>query len=157
MSPLEQLPPITDTGANTFGCLVNGVPIKPNAPFLSLYTNLLYCRYYKHDGILYFQLGANDFKNNAYFSFYMDSINLAPGTYKYSAPGRGSLNVTYQDHHLVKSIYTSHSNTLGEFKITKFDTTTNILAGTFWFDTVDTATNRKVEIREGRFDLYVRE
>ena len=155
LSPLEQLPPITDTGANTFGCLINGVPFKPLSPFLKSYPKKLLCRYYKHDGVLYFLLSAKDFRNDAYFRFYMDSIHLGPATLSYSGPGRGKLNVIYENYHTDKAVFVTSAGAPGEFKITKFDTTTGILAGTFWFDAVDTATNRKVEIREGRFDLYV--
>ena len=31
---LAKLPPITQTGANTFGCLVNGVAVTPNSSCL---------------------------------------------------------------------------------------------------------------------------
>lgn len=34
-TPLEQLPPETQTGANTFGCLVNGEDFKPGGAQLS--------------------------------------------------------------------------------------------------------------------------
>ena len=156
LSPMEQLPPITDTGAKTFGCLINGVPFKPLRLVMPSLASSLYCRYYKQDEILYFQLGASDFRNNAYFRFYMDSIHLGPGTRSFSGPGRGKLNVIYENYHTDKSVLVMSPVAPGEFKITKFDTSTGILAGTFWFDAIDTATNRKVEIREGRFDLYVK-
>jgi len=156
LSPMEQLPPITDTGAKTFGCLINGVPFKPLRPFLKSNPKELVCRYYKDDGILHFMLFASDYRNDAYFRFYMDSIPLGSRTLSFSGPGRGKLNVIYENYHTDKSVFVTSPGAPGEFKITKFDTSTGILAGTFWFDAIDTATNRKVEIREGRFDLYVK-
>ncbi len=40
----------------------------------------------------------------------------------------------------------------GELRITKLDHQKRIVAGTFWFDAVNSA-GEKVEVREGRFDM----
>jgi len=32
-APVDQLPPLTQTGENTFGCLVNGIPVIPGNTF----------------------------------------------------------------------------------------------------------------------------
>ncbi|MEJ7676395.1 MAG: hypothetical protein WKG06_00640 [Segetibacter sp.] len=40
----------------------------------------------------------------------------------------------------------------GELHITKFDETNRIVSGTFWFDGVNT-NSEKVQVREGRFDM----
>ena len=36
-SPEEQLPAATQTGANTFGCLINGQTWEPNGPIILSY------------------------------------------------------------------------------------------------------------------------
>jgi hypothetical protein len=51
--PLDQLPPATQIGANTFGCFVDGEPFIPGDS-----TNPLDCQYKLIDGERYFQLQA---------------------------------------------------------------------------------------------------
>ncbi|MGI8893395.1 MAG: DUF6252 family protein [Bacteroidia bacterium] len=41
----------------------------------------------------------------------------------------------------------------GKVSITKVDTVAGIIAGTFYFDAIDTTTNEVVHITEGRFDV----
>jgi hypothetical protein len=49
---VECLPPATQTGAGTFGCLVNGVPYVDNSGFFN-------CFYQMVDGEYYFGIGSN--------------------------------------------------------------------------------------------------
>ena len=51
-NPVDQLPPATQTGAGTFGCLVNGVPFVDNSGFFNCFYQLV-------DGEYYFNITAN--------------------------------------------------------------------------------------------------
>ena len=53
----------------------------------------------------------------------------------------------------VESVITNSTYT-GEMTITKFDLTTEIVSGTFWFDVQNPWTGEKIEVREGRFDTH---
>ena len=53
-NPLEQLPPATQTGANTFGCLLDGELFLPSGGF-----NSLDCVYQLINGERYFNLQGN--------------------------------------------------------------------------------------------------
>ena len=55
-NPIDQLPPETQTGANTFGCLVNGEVFKPGGAQLS--GGSLSCNYQFLNGGYYFRLAA---------------------------------------------------------------------------------------------------
>lgn len=45
-NPIDQLPPATQTGAGTFGCLVNGVPYVDNSGFFNCFYQLVDGEYY---------------------------------------------------------------------------------------------------------------
>jgi len=57
--PLDQLPPATQTGANTFGCLLDGEIFKPG-----IYHNSYNCFYQYVNGYYYFNVSANNTSNN---------------------------------------------------------------------------------------------
>jgi hypothetical protein len=52
-NPIDQLPPATQIGAGTFGCLVNGVPYVDNSGFFNCFYQLV-------DGEYYFGIGSNN-------------------------------------------------------------------------------------------------
>nr|WP_315258202.1 hypothetical protein [uncultured Flavobacterium sp.] len=58
-NPIDQLPPATQIGANTFGCLLDGEVFKPG-----LTNNSYNCFYQLVDGEYYFLVTANNSKNN---------------------------------------------------------------------------------------------
>jgi hypothetical protein len=147
-NPVDQLPPATQIGANTFGCLLDGEVFIPRGG-----TNPLDCVYQFVNGGYYFALQGNkrDSENiligigittrnlelNQIDSYILTSneIGNASGGYFY-----GTLwNYTTQNH-------------IGELTISKLDTQNQIVSGTFWFNVEDQ--NGVVhEIREGRFDM----
>ena len=56
--PVDQLPPATQTGANTVGCLVNGKTFLPKGGGMSGNKN---CFYQFVDGGYHFRMGFSDF------------------------------------------------------------------------------------------------
>ena len=148
-NPIDQLPPATQTGANTFGCLLDGEVFKPS----TIPGNRLDCVYQYVDGGYYFSLQANrrDPNNNLIaLGCSTQNLQIFEGqTYQLkdridgNAYGKYFLNIEF-----------TYTNTFenGELKITKLDSINNIVSGTFWFNISDFLGN-KHEIREGRFDI----
>jgi len=136
--PSNTLPPITQTGANTFGCKVNGQVWLPSTPAWVDYTSskltmqaistirpasnvtIVLYKTVKSTGV--FQIGSLtseitecSFRNGSVF-FYTDTINN------------------------------------GQINISRLDTINSIISGTFWFDARNKTTGEVVHVTEGRFD-----
>ncbi len=159
ISELEKLPPATQTGANTAGCLVNGVAFLPKG---YLTTGNLVCNYIDgKDFVLAINerimQGSTDnirsisifsrnqnLHDNVGVSFQLneDIANSKAGTYMINAPTPPDPNY-----------YTTTSTITGELKITYHNYNQTILSGTFWFDAIN-SDGQKVEVRNGRFDMH---
>jgi hypothetical protein len=149
---LEKLPPATQTGANTAGCLINGKAFLPKGNFP---TGNLSCNYTDgKDFNIRISEDINDNLRSIYVFNYNeelvqgetyileeDSENTGFGTYIINAVA--APNVNY---------YTTNQIIIGELKITNHNFNMAILSGTFWFDGVN-SNGEKVEVREGRFDM----
>jgi hypothetical protein len=137
-NPIDQLPPETQIGANTFGFLVNGQPI-------SITNTSQVTAIYQGGGVQFgaggiFIVVLNPFEVNINYEF-MD-IGQSNARVRYFVnldPQLGcqyGFNDTYQ----------------GSVTFTKIDTVNFIIAGTFEFSTVnDNCEN--INITNGRFDL----
>ena len=158
---LEKLPPATQTGANTAGCLVNGVAFLPKGYFS---TGNLVCNYIDgkdfaldiseriiqgtndnirsiivisenqnlHDNVgVTYQLKENALNSNSKFGAYIINATAPP------AP----------------NYYTTNSTITGKLKITYHNYNNAILSGTFWFDAIN-SNGEIVKVREGRFDMH---
>ncbi len=147
-TPVSQLPPATQTGANTVGCLLDGEVFKPDNRQNS--TNCFYqfvnSKYYftvafrksdKNNNLLGIDVGTNAkeiFEGETY-----DLITFLPN----NASATFIFNLTQN--------FTDNIHK-GELKITKLDKINFIVSGTFWFDVIDS--NGVIhQIREGRFDM----
>lgn len=155
-TPEEQLPLETQTGAGTFGCLVNGKLFLPKgSPFGG---PILSCAYQFINGGYYFHLAAkNDGVILTSVAINTDSLFIsANSTYvledffkKGAASGQyfvANNNTTTWTEFLTTPTIT------GQLKITKFDEINRIVSGTFWFDAVNSI-GEKVQVRNGRFDM----
>ena len=147
--PVNLLPPITQTGAGTFGALVDGKPFIGKNPYFNCYYQFV-------DGGYYFGLGGEDERSLPQYIYILsENIQLKQGeTYelldveKGNAYGGGGFIFSYTSS---SQSYTNKTFT-GELTITKLDFTNNIVSGTFWFDLKHPVTGERVKIREGRFD-----
>jgi hypothetical protein len=160
-APVDLLPPATQTGANTAGCLVNGEAFLPKGT--SLGGPILSCFYQQdqdgyHLGLSIVEKGSTENK--------LINISLNPdqlvenNTYNLIAIANGSSNyISNFGEYIINSNVTSDiryntTNTyVGELKVTKLNIQQRIISGTFWYDAFD-INNEKVEIREGRFDMH---
>jgi hypothetical protein len=161
-APVDLLPPATQTGANTAGCLVNGQAFLPKGS--SQFGPVLSCFYQQDQYGFHLGLGIADKTNSN-----IKAVNIATNPVQlienttYNLVARTSdVNNNYISNFGQYTIYSNTTqdikfettNTLtGELKITKLNTQQRIVSGTFWFDAVNLA-GEKVEVREGRFDMH---
>jgi hypothetical protein len=158
--PIDQLPPATQTGANTAGCLVNGEAFLPKGT--SLGGPILSCFYQQDQDGYHFGLTISEKKTESR----LVNVSLNPeqlvenSTYSLVAITNGSANynsnfgefIIYSN--VTSDIRYNTTNTyVGELKVTKLNIQQRIISGTFWYDAFD-INNEKVEIREGRFDMH---
>lgn len=154
VTELDKLPPISQTGANTFGCLINGKAFLPNGGGVN--TVPLKCLYDPNYGGGDLSIRAKNFINaNDFISI---TLNLrpftSPGTFSLSFGGPfgvsyfntiASCNFTTYDPPSPTIVY-------GTLLITSFSNLNRIISGTFSYK-VNTSSCGFVEVTYGRFDL----
>ncbi len=167
--PFNKLPLPTQTGENTFGCLINGEPWVAYAPWNPFGGRFQAAYDEDHYGLDYNrrlwqfvlrQIPSNDLMNDSIsssFTFdirpitntgHYDKMNLEYFTIRHSVSNPGSSKIYALD-------------TLAPFHIhiTKLDTVKKIVSGTFEMDMRRISDSLDVlQIRHGRFDaLYQKE
>ena len=146
-SPVNQLPPATQIGANKVGCLFDGQVFLPGNQPLS--TN---CFYQLVNGEYYFYLSFQKYIGSDLVSLilktekkqiFQNQLNQLNENIDGNASGNYLFNLNNS---------TTNDINTGELVITKLDPINQIVSGTFWFDVEDT--NGIIhQIREGRFDM----
>ena len=152
-SPESQLPPATQTGANTFGCLVNGqawtprgsdgtanytvsYDTAPTGGVFDIHTYRIYGR------------EANEFQNITLFA---SRVN-GPGSYSFrdTLQNRASFNdqkpQCYWDSQETKTTYRH-----GTLTITRLDLKAGVISGTFAFTLYKPGCD-SIRVTNGRFD-----
>ncbi|MBI5858029.1 MAG: hypothetical protein HZB42_10340 [Sphingobacteriales bacterium] len=155
---VDELPPATQTGANTFGAKVNGNFWVPQG-FGSFPANdILEARMSGHD----ITINARNFSsspNETEFQLTIYDVT-APGTYQFNTDvthpnGAASYgyyvkrNFTPQNEWLTSATYT------GRVIITRIDDVNRIVSGTFEFDAGSIYNADVLHVTEGRFDLKI--
>jgi len=150
----EKLPPITNTGSNTVGCLLNGKVFLPHQSGINPSVN---CFYQIVEGEQYFVMDFADLRKgkSERVVLMLRKVDVIEGqVYKLNknfttAPEpTGALGV-YSPGDSPR--FSTNETVTGELKITRLDISKSIIAGSFWFDAVNDK-GKKVQIREGRFD-----
>ena len=161
--PIDQLPSATQTGANTFGCLVNGEAVVIHKPFLDL-SGDFGCSYiltYSSITGYVFGVTGTDKIDGCHFKsvgLQLDSVQLQLTTYPLTT-GRvlygkiGWVNIANGCPPSPLLMYTTDSVVTGEMTITHFDQQKQIVSGTFSFDAVETAKGDTIHVTDGRFDM----
>ncbi len=158
---VDQLPAETQTGANTFGCLVNGKVFKPHGSGLTPFLGCFYQNLYGTDDPGYhFGLYAFDKSNVQDFASVevgLDSIeikeNLIIPLTKYLIPGYGDGQYGHYKAGQTGILYHTNDNLKGELNVKHFDSVNQIMSGTFWFNAVSN-NGDTVKITDGRFDMH---
>jgi hypothetical protein len=153
LSPESQLPPVTQSGANTFGCLLNGGVWTPQG-FDGLDNfSVVYDRSY-HQGNL--NVGAYRYENGAKHRqtlvVFSDSIQ-GPGRYKLRTVGLHGAG--FSDDMINCTYSSAKSYCTGELVVTRLDRGPGgIIAGTFEFIMAPSTWGScdTIRVTKGRFD-----
>ncbi len=157
--PVSQLPPETQEGKNTFGCLVNGQVFLPKgngglSPILTCYYQSIYPSV---SGFV-FQVNANDNRtsdNLKSITINLDSFKLNSGMSILLNSGHNGISGKGQrvsGNVLIPYRYNTSDGVTGMLDITMFDEINQIVSGTFWFNAVNSFGD-SVHITQGRFDM----
>ena len=170
-TPVSQLPPETQTGANTFGCFINGNLLIPRDGTRGVGFSgsgmILWCGY--PNGDEYYEIEVNDYKSFRTGSLLLhiqSLIQLGAGNYIIDeSNGRSSidgLNHTYLHCKVYNpatnsyQYYRSYTNS-GLLKITKLTFipgVSSIISGTFTCKVRNSANPAdEIEITSSRFDI----
>lgn len=149
--PEDQLPPATQTGANTFGCLLNGQPWTPQGysgtSNYSVYYDPNYRKGTLNVATYKYQPGDNNSRQD--MILFSDSIK-AVGTYSLTIPNHQEAlfygSVGQCEFHQNGTHYRR-----GTLTITRLDLQAGIIAGTFAFTLYKPGCD-SVRVTNGRFD-----
>ena len=159
VNPASQLPAATQTGANTFGCLINGVAFTPKGYLFGAPSLLCAYQFIQNKGYN-FQLSADDFSNSSDVTgvgVYTDSMRIKENT-SYSLITNNIPNSAYglYSHVTTQDPFATpvYTKTLmpGSLSITRYDSIKQIVSGTFWFYALTTKGDT-IKITDGRFDM----
>lgn len=144
--PIEKLPPATQTGAGTFGCLINGKAFVDNSGRFNCFYQLV-------DGEYYFGIGGEDSVDNiaeiAIASLEKEIIlNI---DIPLQSRETNKFHAILDFNNLGPGLITLN-NSNSKIIFTKLDQQQNIVSALFEFSVTDTTTGKVYEITEGRFD-----
>ncbi len=155
-----ELPPATQTGANTFGAKVDGVMWAPQGfgPFPA--NNLLKATYNSATSILL--INARNFSsspNETEFEIQLAGVT-GPGTYllNKNTPRLSVSSYGYFFKNRLNPVeeWITTADYTGSVTITKLDVVNLIVSGTFQFDALSSATPSNImSVTEGRFDIKI--
>jgi uncharacterized protein DUF6252 len=156
---VDELPPATQTGANTFGAKVNGNMWMPaEAPFPG--AAKLEASYFP-SGVRISARNLASSPTETEFEFFINNVD-APGTYPLNTTTQVYPNQTASYGYYVlrtftpKNEWVTSSTIGGAVNITKNDTVNHIISGTFQFDAVNMYGNPDtLHATEGRFDIKI--
>ena len=161
--PEDTLPPATQTGANTFGCVINGQAWIPNGVSTIPVIKPIYGGYLAENigrPKYTFNIRTNSDRNS--LELYVRSV-VSPGRYQlafdtgifgtlspknyglYSIDGATTDDPDYD--------YITTSQITGYVDFTVADTLNKRAAGTFEFDAIDNPSGKTIKITGGRFDI----
>ncbi len=156
---VDELPPITQTGAHTFGAKVDGSLFVPQGfgPFPA--NDILEAHFISNQDLY---INARNFAsspNEKEFELFIKGIT-GPGTYLLNSNTPGSPNTSVSYGYYVKRNVTPENEWItntqytGSVTITKVDTVNNFVSGTFQFNAINKYnTPQPISVTEGRFDV----
>lgn len=159
-APLDQLPPATQTGANTFGCLVNGRAYVPNPRYddnVVLYEPGISLPI---GGNLNIQTSHNVQQGNSNTE---QAITLAAGpirtarTYSLNSPNAEGTAIFNDRSKAYPCNYYGNAAVVyrrGQITITRIDEQAHVLSGTFEFTLAQPGCDT-IKVTQGRFDYKI--
>ncbi len=161
----DQLPPITQEGLNTFGCIINGEVMMPKDSPGSLFgfpAKGLVVKYRNDTQHFFNIISRNRDKNYTYIYMYIPAL-ISTGTYNFGlsngrespldSPPHPHAYIIKRNKDDIRTFYYSYSNS-GQIHITRFDTINTIVSGTFELRAFDVDNpSDTIQITQGRFDV----
>jgi hypothetical protein len=151
-----KLPPETQTGANTFGCLVDGKVWVPRVPLLAVTYQDISALISEKNGTGSGGVSCNlvDLETQQDNSLSLTIGKTLFETGKFCDPLIG-VGMQFKDTNGKWYQSNYHHQSQNCVTITRFDTTNNIISGTFNFVVYDDTIHieRKIVISDGRFDV----
>lgn len=153
-NPVDCLPPATQIGANTAGCLVNGEVLVPSGRSLGS-GSVLHSQYLYYQETFIFSIGLNDRNKNQFVSISTKNVELKEGILYIltTASPNSSSGIYVRGLSGSENGFVTNETSIGELKISRIDISNRIVSGTFWFDAMN-GNGEIVEVREGRFDVH---
>lgn len=153
-NPIDQLPPATQTGAQTIGCLVNGVPFADSGVMNNFYQHIdgeyfLVINWLRNtsEGYKSGQIATNRIQIEEGQTYILNKSSYVDGDYT----GAGATFVSTLSE--IYGQYETNTNYTGQIHFTRFDTVNFIMSGTFEFEAQEIQTGETISITNGRFDL----
>jgi hypothetical protein len=159
-----KLPPATQTGANTFGAVVNGniwVPRGNGFSLMSDGNNIVidvgYSPTTTSETKLYFLVNDLQDQYGSGFNIYSSAALQEGKSYPVQVIGSAlsNSNIIHIDYHVKAEDYYPSAPLTGQFTVTKLDLVNKIFSGNFYFDAVN-ANGNKVSVTDGRFDVKLK-
>ena len=149
IAEIDKLPPATQTGANTFGCLLDGKAFLPGN-----FPNATNCFYQFVDGEYYFALNTSKINQDNLLANIGLITNAKQIEQNEAYILEENIPTNVYGQYGLEGIFTTTDGATytGELTITELYEITHIVSGTFWFDVLDTF-GVVHQIREGRFDM----
>jgi hypothetical protein len=144
LTELEKLPPPTQSGKRTFGCLVDG-----KAWVIEQITHV---QAFYQTGTLGISAGVLDNSFNSNFVLAVVDNNLSEKSYQFGEKISGTYT-SYFDHRSSCEFLTSIAHN-GTITITHFDNTNYIISGLFEFDVYSDDCTKVIKVTDGRFDIH---
>ena len=150
-SPVDKLPPITQNGAQTFGCLINGEAFIP--PKIGRNSPRSFYQFVR--GAYTFNFSGSTGGGSEMLTIIIGGIDisgLSEGEFILTEEESGNFYGEYLLGGGLELSSATSTNNPGKLIITNFDAENFIISGLFSF-TVDDNNGNIIEITEGRFDL----
>jgi len=148
-SPIDELPPITQNGAQTFGCLINGKPFIPSI-FGSNSPRAFY-QYARGAYTLGISAGSGGGQEMITVLFGgIDIPELKEQQYSLIERESGNYHAEFLEGYDLRT--ETKTDNPGVLNITNFDQENFIISGTFSFNFKD-QNGEEIKITNGRFDL----
>jgi hypothetical protein len=156
---LDALPPATQTGAMTFGCLIDGKAWVPQGG--GLFSGLK-----PVEGGYIGAASAGGMRNNVWISanstngegmdFYLRQVNK-PGEYLLNSDTGLRPAILLPENYMIYYgkgfYYGTTSQYTGKIIVTRADTTQGVVSGTFEFTGYNPTTKQTISVTQGRFDV----
>ena len=154
INPIDQLPPATQIGAQTIGCLVNGVPFTDSGIMNNFYQ-FIDGEYFlvinwsedTYQGYKDGQIAFNRIEIQEGQTYVLDKSSFIAGDYT----GAGATFTSNLSEFFGQ--YETNENFTGIIHFTRFDTENFIMSGTFEFEAKEIQTGQIFTVTNGRFDL----